>query len=60
MPEMYASLHDKYVEEYHRTQEKRMIGKPRNLIGKRKDNSTFPIQLNLGYTKYGNYLYFLL
>jgi PAS domain S-box-containing protein len=48
MPNPYASKHDSYAENYREKGEKRLIGKPRKLMGLRKNGSTFPILLSLG------------
>jgi len=45
MPEPYKKDHDKYVEHYLKTGEKRIIGIGREVVGKRKDGSTFPMDL---------------
>lgn len=48
MPDKYAREHDDYVLNYIRTGEKKVIGHGREVEGKRKDGSTFPIHLSLG------------
>jgi len=47
MPEPDSSRHDRYVERYIRTGERRIIGLGRVVIGLRKDGSTFPIHLSI-------------
>jgi PAS domain S-box-containing protein len=42
-----AANHDQYVENYLATGIKKMIGKQREVIAKRKDGSTFPAALGL-------------
>ncbi len=50
MPSPYAENHDNYIERYLRTGEKRIIGIGRVVIGRRRDGSTFPMQLSVGET----------
>ncbi|QCR21485.1 PAS domain S-box protein [Pontibacter sp. SGAir0037] len=47
MPEPDQSRHDGYMNRYHRTGEKRIIGIGREVTGKRKDGSVFPFYLSI-------------
>lgn len=50
MPSPYSENHDRYIERYLQTGEKRIIGIGRVVMGRRKDGSTFPMQLAVGET----------
>ncbi len=58
MPEPYRAAHDGYIERYIRTDEKRIIGIGRTVVGCRKDGTTFPLQLEVGEAKIGDARYF--
>lgn len=48
MPEPFASQHEKYLSAYFATGRRKIIGIGREVLGKRKDGSIFPMQLSVG------------
>ena len=48
MPPMYSEHHDEYLGNFLRTGERKIIGTGREMIGMRKDGSTFPMDLSVG------------
>lgn len=48
MPEPYRAEHDGYISHHRKTGERRVIGVGREVMGRRKDGSTFPMYLSVG------------
>ena len=48
MPQTYSSHHDDYIQNFIRTAERKIIGIGREVVGLRKDGSTFPMDLSVG------------
>ena len=51
MPEALAELHDGFMSHHIETGEKRIIGLGRDVEGKRKDGTVFPLHLSVGHAR---------
>src|SRR5680860_504066 len=58
MPAPYHDEHDRYIQRYLATGEKRIIGIDRVVTGQRKDGSTFPMKLEVGVMRSGDRRFF--
>ena len=53
MPEPHRSRHETYMENYLRTGEAKVIGRVREITGRRKDGSEFPMEISVGELRRG-------
>jgi PAS domain S-box-containing protein len=51
MPAPYRAEHDRYLDNFHQTGERKIIGIGREVFGQRKNGSTFPMDLAVGEAK---------
>lgn len=58
MPEPYRSRHDGFLDRYGKTGERRIIGIGREVEGRRKDGTTFPLDLAVAQWSEGGCRYF--
>src|SRR5204863_218025 len=58
MPEPMQGEHDGYLDRYRRTRERHIIGTNRVVTGRRRDGSTFPMELAIGEMRSGEQVYF--
>ena len=55
MPDPYAEEHDGYIRRYLESRTPRLIGRGREVAGRRKDGSVFPIELTVGEDRDGKF-----
>ncbi len=58
IPEPHVSVHRGYVDRYLQTKEGRVIGKSRECSARRKDGSTFPVEISYSVSETAGKLYF--
>ncbi|WP_372786198.1 sensor histidine kinase [Phenylobacterium sp.] len=59
MPAPHTDAHDKYVQRYLQTGERRVIGSSRQVVGRRRDGSELPMELRIGEVRIGPRRYFI-
>ena len=59
MPEPFATQHDAYIHNYLKTGERRIIGIGREVVGKRRDGSLFPVDLAVSEIRLGERIFFV-
>lgn len=59
MPSTFFDEHDTYLQNYAKTGHRKIIGIGREVIGKRKDGKTFPVELSVGEMSMGGSAFFV-
>ncbi len=59
MPSPYYDEHDRYLQNYSNTGERKIIGIGREVIGRRLNGTTFPMELSVGETRMGGNRFFV-
>jgi len=54
MPKKHSEHHDAYIDHYHRTGERRVLGAPREVEGLKKDGTILPIEIKIEEARLGN------
>jgi PAS domain S-box-containing protein len=54
MPPPHREMHDRYIAHYLQTGEKKIIGIGREVLGQRKDGTTFPMELSVAEMRFGD------
>ena len=59
MPEHYSHAHDGYINNYLNTKKSKIVGRGREVVGKRKDGTTFSLDLGISEVKNKNQHFFV-
>jgi PAS domain S-box-containing protein len=54
MPQKHSEHHDEYIDHYHRTGERRVLGIPREVEALHKDGSIIPVEIKIEEARLGN------
>src|SRR5579872_5375 len=59
MPPPYRDEHDQYLDNYRRTRNRKIIGIGRQVVGRRKNGETFPLDLSVGEAEQGGEVFYV-